>query len=48
MDHLRSADLQPQRLIKLQFRDRLCIRTRWVRPLVTTRFRRQVRRLVKL
>ena len=28
MCHLRSADLQPQRLIKLQFRDRLCICTR--------------------
>ena len=26
--HLRSADLQPLSLIKLQFQDRLCIRTR--------------------
>ena len=30
--HLRSADLQPQDLIKRQFRDWLCIRTRTVRP----------------
>ena len=37
MEHLRSADLQPQRLIKLQFRDRLCIRTRAVRPPIMTR-----------
>ena len=48
MCHLRSADLQPQGLIKLQFRDRLCIRTRGVRPLIMTRFRRQVCRMVKL
>ena len=48
MCHLRSADLQPQRLIKLQFRDRLCIRTRRVRLLIMTRFRRKVCRLVKL
>ena len=33
MCHLRSADLQPQGLIKLQFRDRLCIRTCGVQPL---------------
>ena len=48
MCHLRSADLQPQGLIKLQFRNRLCIRTRAVRPLIMTRFRRQVCRLIKL
>ena len=48
MDHLRSADLQPQRLIKLQFRDRLCSRTCGVRPLIMTRFRRKICRLVKL
>ena len=47
MCHLRSADLQPQGLIKLQFWDRLCIRTREVRPLIMTRFRRKVCRLVK-
>ena len=45
---LRSADLQPQGLIKLQVRDRLCIRTRGVRPQIMTRFRRQVCSLVKL
>ena len=48
MCHLRSAALQPQGLIKLQFRDRLCIRTREPRPLIMTRFRRYVCRLVKL
>ena len=48
MCNLCSADLQPQGLIKLQFRNRLCIRTREVRPLIMTRFRRQVCRLVKL
>ena len=47
MCHLRSADLQPQGLIKLQFRNRLCIRTRRVRPQIMTRFRRKVCRLVK-
>ena len=41
MCHLRSADLQPQHPIKLQFRDRLCIRTRGVGPQIMTRFRRQ-------
>ena len=48
MCHLHSADLQPQRLIKLQFQDRLCIRSRRVRPLIMTRFRRKVCRRVKL
>lgn len=48
MCHLRRADLQPQGLIKLQIRDRLCIRTNRVRPQIMTRFRRQVFRLVKL
>ena len=48
MCHLRSADLQPQRLIKLQFRDRLCSRTRSLRPQIMTRFSRMVCRLVKL
>ena len=43
-----SADLQPQGLIKLQFRNRLCIRSRRVRPLIMTRFRRKVCRRVKL
>ena len=43
-----SADLQPQRLIKLQFRDRLCIRSRSLRLLIMTRFRRKVCRLFKL
>ena len=37
MCHLRSADLQPQLLIKLQFRDRLCIRTCGVQQLVYAR-----------
>ncbi len=41
-DPLRSAVLQPQGLIKLQFRERLCIRTRRVRPLIMTRFRHKV------
>ena len=36
MCHLRTADLQTQRLIKLQFRDRLCICTRGIRPLFMT------------
>ena len=48
MCHLCSADLQPQGLIKLQFRVVLCIRTRRVRPLIMTRFRRQICRQVKL
>ena len=48
MCYLRSADLQPQGLIKLQFRERLCIRTRGVRPLIMTRFCPEVCRLVKL
>ena len=48
MCHLRSADLQPQGLIKLQARNRLCIRTRAMRPLIMTRFRRKVYRLFKL
>ena len=42
MCHLRSADLQPQGLIKLQVWKRLCIRTREVRPLIMTRFRRRL------
>ena len=42
MCHLRSADLQPQGLIKLQFRERLRIRAREVRPQIMTRFRHQV------
>ena len=33
MCYLRSADLKPQGLIKLQFRNRLCIRTCGVQPL---------------
>ena len=33
MYHLGSADLQPEGLVKLQFRDRLCIRTCRVQPL---------------
>ena len=37
MCHLRGADLQPQGLIKLQFRDRLCIRTRGVQTLQQAR-----------
>ena len=48
MCHLRSADLQLQGLIKLQVRDRLCIRTGGVRPLIMARFRRKICRLVKL
>ena len=44
--HLRSADLPLQRLIKLRFRDRLCIRTLRVRPLIMTRFSRKVCHLV--
>ena len=48
MCHLRSAALQPQGLIKLQFRDRLCIRTHGNRPQIMTCFRRKVCRLVKL
>jgi hypothetical protein len=48
MCHLRSADLQPQDLIKFQFRERLRIRAREVRPQIMTRFRHQVCRLVKL
>ena len=48
MCDLRSADLQPQGLIKLQFRYRLWDRTREVRPQITTHFRRQVGHLVKL
>ena len=46
MCHFHSADLQPQGLIKLQFWDRLCIRTCGVPPLIMTRFRHQVCRLV--
>ena len=42
MYHLRSADLQPQGLIKLQFRERLRIRAREVRPQIMTRFRHQI------
>ena len=45
---LRSADLQPQGLIKLQFRNRVCIRPRQVSPQNTTRFRRKACCLVKL
>ena len=48
MCHFCSADLQPQGLIKLQVRNRRCIRTREVRPQITTHFCRQVCRLVKL
>ena len=44
--HLRSADLPLQRLIKLRFRDRLCIPTLRVRPLIMTRFSRKVCHLV--
>ena len=48
MRHLRSADLQPQGPIKLQFRDPICIPTGGVRPQIMTGFRRQIGRLVKL
>ena len=48
MCHLRSAGLQPQSLIKLQFRDRLCSGTREERPLIMSCFRHKVCRLVKL
>ena len=50
MCHRRSADLQPQRLIKLQFRDRhrIRIRIRSLRPHIMNRFRHKVCRLVKL
>ena len=37
MCYLRSADLQPQGLVKLQFRDRLCIRTRRVPQMMHAR-----------
>ena len=46
--HLRSAVLKPYGLIKLQFRNQLCSGTCVVRPLIMTRFRRKVCRLVKL
>ena len=42
MCHLRSADLQPQDLIKFQFREQLRIRAREVRPQIMTRFRHQI------
>ena len=48
MCHLPRSDLQSQGLIKLQFRDQLCIRTRAVHPLIMTRFRRKICRLDKL
>ena len=35
-------------MVKLQFRNRLCIRTRSLRPQIMTRFRRKVCRLIKL
>ena len=46
--HSCSAGLPSQRLIKLQFRDRLRIRTHRGRPLIIPGFRCQVCRLVKL
>ena len=46
MCHLRSAGLRPQGLLRLQFQDRLCIRTLRVRPLIMTRFSRKVCHLV--
>jgi len=45
--YCRSADLQAQRLIALQLRNRLRIRTCELRPLIMTRFSRQDFRLVK-
>ena len=48
MCDLRSADLQSQGLIKLQFRNLRCIRTCGVRPLITTRLHYQICRLFKL
>ena len=47
MCHFYSADLQPQDLIKLQFRDQLCIRTHEERPLIMSRFGRKVCHLVE-
>ena len=46
MCHLYSAGL-PRCLVKLQFRDRLCIDTRIVQQPLMPEFRRQVCRLVK-
>ena len=48
MCHLYSAGLPPQCLVKLQFRDRLCIDTRIVQQPLIPGFRCQVCRLVKL
>ena len=48
MCHLYSAGLLPQGLVKLQFRDRLCIDTRIVPQPIMPGFRSLVRRLVKL
>ena len=47
MCHLCSAGL-PRCLVKLQFRDRLCIDTRIVQQPIVPGFRSQVCRLVKL
>ena len=46
--HSCSAELPTQCLIKLQLRDRLCIRIHKGRPLIIPGFRCQVCRLVKL
>ena len=48
MCHYYSAELPTQRLIKLQFRDRLRIRTHRGRPLIIPGFRCQVCRLVSI
>jgi len=48
MCHFYNAGLPPQSLVELQVRDRLCSRTRGLRPQIMTRFRRKVCRLVKL
>ena len=48
MCHFYSAGLPPQYLVKLQFRDRLCIDTRIVPQPIITGFRSQVCRPLKL
>ena len=48
MCHLRSADLQPQCLVELHFRDWLCIDTRIVQQPIMPGFHSQVCRLVNL
>lgn len=46
--HSYSAELPTQRLIKVQFRDRLCIPTRIAHQPILPGFRCQICRLVKL